>query len=75
MEADADNLGPAVLAVAWSFAVLAAAVVGARIYVRLQVVRRLRIDDYIILLTLVSLPSSVQNSLPDLTHSAPRIWE
>jgi hypothetical protein len=49
----ANDLGPAVVAVAWTFAALATAVVGARIYVRLRFLRTLKIDDYIILLTLL----------------------
>jgi hypothetical protein len=52
-----DDLGPAVVIVAWVFAALAAVVVGTRLFVRLRIVpRTLRLDDYIILLTLVSLP-------------------
>jgi hypothetical protein len=51
----ADDLGPAIVAVAWSFAALATLVVGVRIHVRLRILQTLRIDDYIILLTLVSL--------------------
>lgn len=52
----ANDLGPAVVAVAWTFAALATLVVGTRIYVRLRILKTLRIDDYVILLTLVSLP-------------------
>lgn len=54
---DSDNLGPAVLAVAWTLAAVATLVVAARLYVRLRIVRTLNADDYIILLTLVCLPS------------------
>ncbi|KAK4107818.1 hypothetical protein N656DRAFT_784967 [Canariomyces notabilis] len=46
------SLGPAVVAVAWTFASLAILVVGARLYARLRIVRRLSIDDCIILFTL-----------------------
>lgn len=59
MDASAsNNLGPAVVAVAWTFACLAILVVGARLYVRLRIVRSLTIDDCIILFTLVGLPCS-----------------
>ncbi|KAI0384613.1 hypothetical protein F5Y04DRAFT_277339 [Hypomontagnella monticulosa] len=47
-----DNLGPAVLSVAWVFAGISILVVAARFYVRIRIVRKLGIDDYIILLTL-----------------------
>ncbi|GAB1312629.1 hypothetical protein MFIFM68171_02839 [Madurella fahalii] len=47
-----DDLGPAVIAVAWVFASLAILVVGARLYARLRIVRRLSIDDCLILFTL-----------------------
>lgn len=56
MAADAisENLGPAVVVIAWVFAALAMAIVAARFYVRLGIVRKLFKDDYIILITLVS---------------------
>ncbi|KAI1277557.1 integral membrane protein [Xylaria sp. FL0933] len=45
-----DNLGVAVVSIAWVFAALAAVVIAARIYIRFLVVRRATIDDYIIIL-------------------------
>lgn len=53
--AGTDDLGPAVLSVAWVFAGISILIVAARFYVRIWIVRKLGIDDYIILLTLVSL--------------------
>jgi hypothetical protein len=53
-EATEGSLGPAVIAVAWVSATLALAIVIARFYVRLRVVKSLKVDDCIILLTLVS---------------------
>lgn len=49
-----NTLGAAVVAVAWVFGVFAIVVVAARFYVRTRIVRRLFMDDYIILITLVS---------------------
>ncbi|KAI0205106.1 integral membrane protein [Astrocystis sublimbata] len=49
----ADNLGPAVLSVAWVFGVLSILVVGARFYVRLRILHRLTVDDYVIVLALI----------------------
>lgn len=49
-----SSLGVAVIAVAWVLAVLATVIVAIRFYVRLGIVKRLFIDDYIILITLVS---------------------
>ncbi|KAI1204110.1 uncharacterized protein F4807DRAFT_472677 [Annulohypoxylon truncatum] len=48
-----DNLGPAVVTVSWIFATLSTAVVLARFYVRLRIIRSFTIDDYIIALTLL----------------------
>lgn len=50
--AGTDDLGPAVLSVAWVFAGISILIVAARFYVRIWIVRKLGIDDYIILLTL-----------------------
>ncbi|KAM0814059.1 putative Integral membrane protein [Seiridium cardinale] len=50
-ESATKSLGPAVLGIAWVFAALAIAVVGARFYVRLGIIRRLTVDDYIIVIT------------------------
>ncbi|KAI0472778.1 integral membrane protein [Xylariaceae sp. FL0804] len=47
------DLGPSVLGVAWSFAIIAICVVIARMYVRLTIVRKLTIDDGIVILTLL----------------------
>lgn len=48
-----ENLGPALVAVAWVFNVIAVIVVAARFYVRRNIVHRLSLDDWIILFTLV----------------------
>lgn len=50
-----ENLGPALLAVAWVFAAIAFVVVASRYYVRLRIVQehRLRVDDWLILITYV----------------------
>lgn len=48
-----ENLGPALVAVAWVFAAVAVIVVAARFYVRRNIVHRLTLDDWIILFTLV----------------------
>ncbi|KAI1764979.1 integral membrane protein [Hypoxylon sp. FL1150] len=49
----AENLGHAVVAVAWIFAAIATGVVGARLYVCLRIMRKVSIDDYIVFLTLL----------------------
>lgn len=51
---DQDNLGPTLLIICWVFAALAITVVSVRYYVRMKVTRKTTIDDWIILLTLVS---------------------
>ncbi|KAI0015524.1 integral membrane protein [Xylariomycetidae sp. FL0641] len=48
-----DDLGPAVLAVAWTFAAISIIVVAARLYVRMGILRRLTADDYIVIFTLL----------------------
>ncbi|KAI0896496.1 hypothetical protein F4806DRAFT_464727 [Annulohypoxylon nitens] len=48
-----DNLGPAVVIVAWVFATISTAVVITRFYVRLRILRFLTIDDYIVAITLM----------------------
>lgn len=53
-DTSSENLGPAVVVVAWVFAALAIVIVSARFYVRLRIVRKMFKDDYIILITLVS---------------------
>lgn len=53
-----ENLGPALVAVAWVFNVIAVIVVTARFYVRRNIVHRLSLDDWIILFTLVGISSS-----------------
>lgn len=50
-----ENLGPALVAVAWVFNVIAVIVVAARFYVRRNIIHRLSLDDWIILFTLVSI--------------------
>lgn len=49
-----STLGAAVVAVAWVFGIFAVVVVAARFYARMRIVRKLFVDDYIILITLVS---------------------
>ncbi|KAI1138228.1 hypothetical protein F5Y05DRAFT_385542 [Hypoxylon sp. FL0543] len=48
-----DNLGPTVVVVSWVFAALAMLVVFGRFYVRLRIVRKFTVDDYIVAITLV----------------------
>ncbi|KAM3069128.1 hypothetical protein ACMFMG_010653 [Clarireedia jacksonii] len=50
---DSSNLGPAVVAVSWVFGALAIIVVGTRYYVRLRIVGRFTIDDWLIALVLI----------------------
>ncbi|PQE27620.1 integral membrane protein [Rutstroemia sp. NJR-2017a BBW] len=50
---DSSNLGPSVLAVSWVFGALAIIVVGTRYYVRLRIVERFTIDDWLIALVLI----------------------
>jgi TRAP-type C4-dicarboxylate transport system permease small subunit len=52
-----ENLGPALLAVCWVFAAIATAVIISRYYVRIHILRRTRIDDWLIFITYVCLPS------------------
>ncbi|KAI0152044.1 hypothetical protein F4776DRAFT_599985 [Hypoxylon sp. NC0597] len=55
-----DDLGPAVLGVAWTFAGISILIVALRFYVRLGIVKKLTLDDYVIILTLIfSLGNSV----------------
>jgi hypothetical protein len=51
---DSSNLGPGVLAVSWVFGALAIIIVGTRYYVRLRIVERFTIDDWLIALVLVN---------------------
>lgn len=53
------NLGPALVAVAWVFGFIAIVIVAARFYVRRNITKRLSLDDWIILFTLVSIPSGL----------------
>lgn len=55
-----NNLGPAVVIVAWIFSAIAIAVVFTRYYIRLKIVRKTTIDDWLILLTLVSSATPVE---------------
>jgi hypothetical protein len=57
-----DDLGPAVVSVTWIFALFALAIISARFYVRLSIIKRLTVDDYVILITLVIL-KAVQNHI------------
>jgi hypothetical protein len=52
-----ENLGPALLAVAWAFAAFSAIVIAFRIYVRLKIMKRFQLDDWLILFTFVSVYS------------------
>ncbi|CAG9998314.1 unnamed protein product [Clonostachys byssicola] len=69
---DSEDLQPAVLSVAWVFASLSLAVVVARLWIRTQVVRQVRIDDYLIIFTMVSalLPSFAFGLMLSLGNSA-----
>ncbi len=53
-----ENLGHAVVAVAWVLAGVATGVIGARLYVCLRILHKVSIDDYIIFLTLVCCPDA-----------------
>jgi uncharacterized membrane protein len=48
-----ENLGPTLIAIAWAFAVFSAVVIAFRCYVRLKIVNRFQIDDWLILFTFV----------------------
>jgi hypothetical protein len=48
-----ENLGPALVAIAWVFAAFSAIVIAFRIYVRLKITNRFQIDDWLILFTFV----------------------
>ncbi|KAI1477116.1 hypothetical protein K445DRAFT_363824 [Daldinia sp. EC12] len=47
------DLGPPTLVVAWSFSVISTLVVALRFYVRLGIQRKFKIDDYMIIITLL----------------------
>ena len=51
---DEENLGPLVLALSWTFAAIAIIVVSARVLTRFMGKRGVRIDDYFMILSLVS---------------------
>lgn len=53
------NLKSGVLSVAWIFFGISFAIVFARLYIRVRIVKRTTIDDYIVLLTLVSWCESI----------------
>jgi hypothetical protein len=59
-----QNLGRTLDIIAWLFAAIAIIIVSVRCYVRLKVIRRVGIDDWLILLTLVSptIPSGIRIS-------------
>lgn len=48
------NLGPVLVVVSWVLAIISLAIVFMRYYVRFKIVRRFLIDDWIMILTLVS---------------------
>lgn len=52
-----ENLGPALELISWLFAAIAIIVVSFRYYVRTKITRIAGIDDWLILLTLVSVLS------------------
>lgn len=54
-----EDKGPMMLAVCWTFTALAILFVGARLFVRAMVHRRLFSDDYWIILSIVRLDSSL----------------
>lgn len=59
------NRGPAILAVSWIECVVAILIVGARLYTRSCLIHNVGIDDWMILLALVSLPSiSIHHKTP-----------
>lgn len=58
MASSHDNLDPAVVIVAWIFTVIAIAVVIARYYTHMTILRKVIIHDLLILLTLVGLFSN-----------------
>ena len=60
-----ENLGPALLIIAWLFAAVAVVVVFARYYVRIKIVRKTCLDDWLILLALVSFNSQVDRVVGD----------
>jgi hypothetical protein len=49
------NLGPSVLHVAWSLAAISIVIVGIRLATRAFVVRVIKLDDYVMVLSLVSI--------------------
>lgn len=54
-----ENLGIALIIVAWVFAAIAIVIVATRYYVRMRIVRKIHVDDWLILITLAS-PASKQ---------------
>lgn len=53
-ELSRDNLGPALLIVSWVFASISLVVILMRTYVRVHILQRFNIDDWLIYLTFVS---------------------
>lgn len=49
-----ENLGPALLVVAWVFAAISLLVISVLCYVRLRITKRFQVDDWLILFTFVS---------------------
>lgn len=65
------NRGPAILAVSWIEYVVAIVIVGARMYTRSCLIHNVGIDDWMILLALVSLPGiSIRHKTPVSISSA-----
>lgn len=52
---NSQDKGPTILALQWTLTVLATIFVAARIFVRTTLVKRMGLDDYLIILSLVSI--------------------
>jgi hypothetical protein len=59
----AENKGPVLLTIAWVFATIAIVVVASRLYVRLRLINRFRVDDWLITATFVSSPTNNPNGM------------
>lgn len=56
-----DNRGPLVLQLMWIIAAIAIIVVAARFYVRYAYLNKIRMDDWLMLTSLVCLPESLSS--------------
>ena len=57
-----ENLGPALVTIAWVFAAISALVIACRCYVRLKITNRFQRDDWLILFTFVGTHSAVPST-------------